>query len=859
MSNRVHIVNLRKLTGVTASNCLSNPSGNWRRPTSLLKGGLLLLMGTVMLGGMAFAQGNFQSNATGNWNVAGTWTLVSGADADGIPDANDNATILSPHTVSLVGASAATAVTIDLGGTLNTNGNTLTASGNFTLNGTWSGTGTVTLTGAATTISGAGSSTGASSLSITTGAKSIVAGSNLSFAGNVAITGAITATNNGDVSIAGNLTGSVAGSTWLNAASSNLSIGGALLATGTLTATANPNTVNYNGTAALNQTVKGTTYHHLSVTRGASNAALITAATTLNGDLLVASGTLDARGVNVTVNGTTTLGGTLTFTTSAAGAKIFVGAVIIDPTGSWTNPINEGFTLRGGITNNGSFSSGTGTYAFNTNSQTLGGANGLSFGGVVSITGAITITNGTTVTITGNLTGSVAGSTWLNSTNSTLIVAAAVLVTGTLDATANPNTVNYNGAAAVNQTVKGTTYHHLTVTRGASNVALINAATSVNGNLSVASGTLDLRGANVTVNGTTDVTGTLTFTTSVVGIKTFVGAVTINAGGSWTAVVNEGATLQGGLTHNGITFTSGTGVYLFDTNNQNIGGASAIAITNMTVSGVTLTNSGSLTVSTSLIGTGGFTNASGATLTIGATAANFGITTLTASATGNIVDYSSAGAQTVRAADYYDLTVSGARGANSVTFENGGTIGVAGALTLSATFSTGGYIVTNNTVDFNGSSPQTIPAFVFNNLTSSNSGTKTAAAAVTVNGNFNNSTITSMVTFTLTIAGTRTNSGTMQFAGETNGLVFIDGTVEYNGTAVQAPAGQTVAVGTYANLLFSNDATKRVFGGTVHTQSSLTVGSSGPLSVESDGILQVDGDMDNQGSITNAGAIRVGI
>jgi hypothetical protein len=116
-----------------------------------------------------------------------------------------------------------------------------------------------------------------------------------------------------------------------------------------------------------------------------------------------------------------------------------------------------------------------------------------------------------------------------------------------------------------------------------------------------------------------------------------------------------------------------------------------------------------------------------------------------------------------------------------------------------------------------------------------------------------------MGTFTLSITGTRTNNGTMQFAGETNGLHFSGGTVEYNGTSVQAPAGQTVALGTYANLLFTNNAVKRILGGTVRTQSNLTIGSIISLSVESTGTLQVDVNLDIQGSITNNGTINVGL
>ena len=45
------------------------------------------------------------------------------------------------------------------------------------------------------------------------------------------------------------------------------------------------------------------------------------------------------------------------------------------------------------------------------------------------------------------MTGSVAGSTWTQGTTGTLNVTGPLLATGTLTASANGNTVNYNGAA----------------------------------------------------------------------------------------------------------------------------------------------------------------------------------------------------------------------------------------------------------------------------------------------------------------------------------------------------------------------------------------------------------------------------
>ena len=141
-------------------------------------------------------QANFSSNvATGNWNTSGSWIITSGADADGIPDADDNVTILNGHTIAIdadvfctnltVGqgtsgtltignnnldwvATISGNLTINSGGIFNTagdGGNSLTIGGNLTNNGTFdmrigSATANVTFNGAANqSVNGAGGTT----------------------------------------------------------------------------------------------------------------------------------------------------------------------------------------------------------------------------------------------------------------------------------------------------------------------------------------------------------------------------------------------------------------------------------------------------------------------------------------------------------------------------------------------------------------------------------------------------------------------------------------------------------------------------------------------------------------------------
>ena len=191
-------------------------------------------------------------------------------------------------------------------------------------------------------------------------------------------------------------------------------------------------------------------------------------------------------------------------------------------------------------------------------------------------------------------------------------------------------------------------------------------------NLSIASGSALTVGAfNIAVSGTTSVSGTLTFS-SATGTKTYSGDVTINSGGSWIESAAAAISFGGSLLNNG-TFTSGTGMHTFSGTTKTLDGSSDLVIptatftgaytntgtltvaTLLTVTGVTLTNNGTITASAALSGTGGLTQGTNALLNLGGTC---GITTLTATATGNTVNYTDA-AQTAKVTTYENLTLSG--------------------------------------------------------------------------------------------------------------------------------------------------------------------------------------------------------
>ncbi|MDO9152677.1 MAG: hypothetical protein Q7U47_03035, partial [Paludibacter sp.] len=315
--------------------------------------------------------------------------------------------------------------------------------------------------------------------------------------------------------------------------------------------------------------------------------------------------------------------------------------------------------------------------------------------------------------------------------------------TNTIDLNGTGATVNYSNAVA--QTVRGTAYTNLTLSGGGTktlqtgtteiggNLTLSGTATTttvvgltINGNLSVGDGTtFNAAGFDLTVTGNTAVgagtSGNLTIS-SATGAKLFTDLVTINAGGIWNNSGNSTVTFRGGITNNA-TFTAGSGIQTFSTNSQVLTGA--FSIPNVTVTEVTLTNNNTLTVSTALAGTGGLTNAATGTLNINFTGVT-GITTLTATASGNTVNYGFAGTQTVFATNYHHLTFSNA---GVKTFPSG-TTGITGNFTISDA-ATGDATTNNTTINYNGSGAQNAGAINYNNLTFSNAGVKTFSAGTT--------------------------------------------------------------------------------------------------------------------------------
>lgn len=176
--------------------------------------------------------------------------------------------------------------------------------------------------------------------------------------------------------------------------------------------------------------------------------------------------------------------------------------------------------------------------------------------------------------------------------------------------------------------------------------------------------------------------------------------------------------------------------------------------------------------------------------------------------TGSTVDYNGNGAQTIIPINYNNLTISNTRTTNSVTLANGGTIGIAGTFSNTASFTSGNYINTNNTINYNGTGAQTIIPFYYNNLTTSNARTGT-------------NRITLSPTGVIYVANTFSPTATFGTGGYTN----TTSTVEFNGTG-----SQTIPVFTYNDITISGTRTAAAItlaSGTINIQGDATNTATG--------------------------------
>jgi MSHA biogenesis protein MshQ len=491
-----------------------------------------------------------------------------------------------------------------------------------------------------------------------------------------------------------------------------------------------------------------------------------------------------------------------------------------------------------------------------------------------------------TLTVNGNI--AVASGASVNVANNnathTLNVSGNITNNGTFDLQLDNNSLcaaNFNGSgtqiidgnsAGVTEFYNVTVSNNLTINK--SGVAITQTGTlSVGNNLTVTAGTINVANS-ITVTGASSISGTLNHTTTT-SPRTFTGDVTINSGGTMAEsvaepiayggnlIINNGGVLTesgaatmsiAGSLQNGGTLTASTGVHTFTGTAKTFSGASAIVIPSVTISG-TYQNNGTLTVATVLAGSGGLTNSASGILNIGGTST---ITTLTATAVGNTVNYTGAAAQTIKATTYDILNTSGAgtKTISAATIVNNALTVTGGTLTNNSTLTVttalsglggltngatgilnigGASIITTltatavgNTVNYTGTG-QTLKVTAYHHLTLSG-GAETFGAITTVGGNLTLSgTATATTGANLTISGNLSiGSGTQFTVGAFN--IGVTGTTSVSGTLIHNSATGTIAY--TGNITINNGgiwnetaATAISFGGNLQNDGTLTAGT----------------------------------
>lgn len=604
----------------------------------------------------------------GNFNIAGTWTDCNSTT----PQTTDSIIVNSGDTVTLVGTTTVAGITINNGGIFAANTRTITNTDGYTNNGSHTGTTSkMTLSGpSGSIIDGTGTYSPTGIVTVSTDAKTIASGSQLSF-GKITVTGVIL-TNNSTAGLT--VVTALAGTGQLTqGASSILNIGGTSAIT-TLDASASPNDVHYTSTSA-NQTIHTGTYHNLFIDKS-GRIGTLGDVITVNNNLSVTAGSLADGGFQITGNAT----GTFTLsasTTLTLGTTATAATATSFPTGftsghialNTTSTVNYNFTpaVSGGQTISNVPTYGilktTATAAV---TKTAAGAftvNGLFTNGTNNAfaDGGFTITLKDGATMTGSHTG-----------------AGKILFTG----------------GSSSHSVSGT---YSNVELDDSNGVLLSGTTTINGTLTITSGTWDTDARTTSVVGATSVSGTLAIT-STTGTKTF-SDIIINNGGAMSFSAAEAMAINGDLTVNGTGVISGTsGTWTF----QKVGGgtiggtASSLSISGgatfatqysinypLTVNtftvnaGIIETNTSTITVNGTLGGAGTFTQDPSAVLS----ARSITITTLNATAAGNIVHLIGGVGGTIKGTSYVDLDINKTTG---FTATANGTVNVAGNLTVTA-------------------------------------------------------------------------------------------------------------------------------------------------------------------------------
>lgn len=655
------------------------------------------------------------------------------------------------------------------------------------------------------------------------------------------------------LSISGAFLLEVAG-TWLNNGTFNPGFTSTVEFKGTDNSTINSSSftnVTFSGTGLKSATGPLTISGNISVANNFTAGAF----THTIGGNWTRAGTFTSTGSTMDFNGASSGSiGTSNFenvTFSGAGLKSATGVLTISGNISVVNNFAAGaFThaIGGNWTRAGTFSATGSTIDFNgASSASIGTSNfeNVTFSGtgVKAATGALTITGNSSVVnnfTAGAFTHTVGGN-WIR--------------VGTF--TASGSTIDFNGGGVAS--IGTSNFQNLTLS--GAGIKTATGALTIVGNVSVANnftagafthtvggnwskiGAFTASGSTIDFNGVSAAAiGTSNFqnvTLSGAGIKTAIGALTISGN---AAIANNFT--AGAFTHTvgGNWIVAGTFTALgstIDFNGASAGSIETSNFQNLTLSGAGVkTASGALTIVgnvsvTNNLTAGAFTHSVGGNWTRAGTFTSSGST----------INFNGANAGSIGTSNFQNVIFTGAGFktatgaltiAGNLSVLSGGNFAASSFAHLVATnwSNSGTFNSGTSTINFNGSSAQSIGASNFNNITFTGSGIKVAGGNLAVAGDVLISSNFSAGSFTHTVGGNWVSSET--FTANTSTLIFnknssqsISSPTFYNLMLIGSGDKSFLISTAIANNFEIEGAAVARFGGVNHTSKVLFLGSSG--------------------------------
>jgi len=669
------------------------------------------------------AQTSWKGTSSTNWKTAANWTagiptstvdaIIGDSNFTGANQPTINNTSVCKH---LIIGNASKVTTLNISRNLTVYGNLVigangtllmnTSNRNITLKGNWtnSGTYTATKTSAKIIFSASGTQiltgvTAFQSMTINSGA-TVTLASNISVASALSVSGTLNPTAAYVVSGAGTMTVNSTGTIQVHTAnfSGNYTISGSVSLNGT-------STVNY-ASASLAQNISSSyTYGILRISGGSTksltaNLPGLNSSTSTSGSMYVDAGILNLS--SYTANRNSSGGGSVTL---AAGTQLRIGGTV-------------GFPAN--YTSHNLASTSTVEYYGNNQSVLATSYGNLSFSGT---SGVVTKTMpATALTISGNFSSSVGTGTSVSYT-------AAQNITVNKDVTIGTG-CTFSGASFTHTFLQNW-INSGTFTGSSSSVIFRGVSANLSGTGTHGFFNLTFSEYGITANSNAAILVAGNLATTAPGIFTHSSGGTLTMSGASKTISGNGFSFSNLL----ITGNTTTAADFYITGNFTNNGTFSASAGMVTMSGASKTISGSATpVFYALSILGSISTAVNFTLLSNlAVASNASLTATAGTAIFNGTSNLSG------TANLYNVTINATK---SLVLGSTSILGVASVLTPTGTLDV--TTIKPNTVNYNGSGAQNITGTTYHNLDLSTGGTKTAAAAITVNNDF---TINTGVTF----------------------------------------------------------------------------------------------------------------